>query len=262
MPANYRCLNTGNCEKADRQEVIDLPEGVDPVCPGCGTQLTLARPPEKQAHTVSCVVVSVLLLLLGAFSFYVIKSLLGPPTPPTSPAPAPTIPLAAETPTATTSLATATPAPTTPLIAETPAPTTPLVAATPVAAVVLRIHGSNTIGSKLVPSLVDGFLKQQGATGMHIATGKNPDESEVEATIPGELSRNALKSLRMAPRQLLPICRLPGATSAWLRGKSKPTKQNPVESPAWAICIRPLANMCLAWMGSPLSSTTLTRSTR
>jgi len=188
MPANYRCLNTGNCEKADRKEVIDLPEGVDPVCPGCGAQLTLARPPEKQAHTVSCVVVSVLLLLLGAFSFYVIKSLLGPPTPPTSPAPAPTIPLAAETPTATTSLATATPAPTTPLIAETPAPTTQLVAATPVAAVVLRIHGSNTIGSKLVPSLVDGFLKQQGATGMHIATGKNPDESEVEATIPGELS--------------------------------------------------------------------------
>jgi len=191
MPAVYRCSNVGNCEKADRKEVIDLPEGVDPVCPGCGARLNLAKPPEKQAHTVSCVVVSVLLLLLGAFSFYGIKWLLGPhapSAPPVSPAPAPTVPLVAETPTPTTSLATTTPAPTTPLIAATPAPTTSLVAATPVAAVVLRIHGSNTIGSKLVPSLIDEFLKQQGATGMHTVAGKNADESEVEATLPGESS--------------------------------------------------------------------------
>jgi len=191
MPAVYRCSNIGNCEKADRKEVIDLPEGVDPVCPGCGARLNLEKPPEKQAHTVSCVVVSVLLLLLGAFSFYGIKWLLGPHTPsapPASPAPAPTVPLVAETPTPTTSLATTTPAPTTPLIAATPAPTTSLVAETPVAAVVLRIHGSNTIGSKLVPSLIDEFLKQQGATGMHIVAGKNADESEVEATLSGESS--------------------------------------------------------------------------
>jgi phosphate transport system substrate-binding protein len=187
MPAGYRCLNIGNCEKADRKEVIDLPEGVAPVCPECGAQLTPTKPPEKRAHTVSCVVVSVLLLLLGAVSFYGIKLLLGPHTSSAPPAPAPTMPLVAATPTATTSLATTTPAPTTPLIAATPAPTTSLVAGTPVAAVVLRIHGSNTIGSKLVPSLIDEFLKEQGATSTHIVTGKNADESEVEATFPGEL---------------------------------------------------------------------------
>jgi hypothetical protein len=50
MPADYRCLNIGNCEKADRKEVIDLPEGVDPECPECGAQLTLAKPPEKPVH--------------------------------------------------------------------------------------------------------------------------------------------------------------------------------------------------------------------
>jgi phosphate transport system substrate-binding protein len=191
MPAAYRCSNIGNCQKADRKEMIDLAEGVDPVCPECGAQLTPAKPPEKPVHTVSCVVVSVLLLLLGAFSFYGIKSLLGPQTPSVplaSPAPAQTTPLVAETLTPATSLATTTPAPTTPLIAATPAPTTSLAGETPIATVVLRIHGSNTIGSKLVPALIDEFLKQQGATGMHIVTGKTVDESEVEATFPGESS--------------------------------------------------------------------------
>jgi phosphate transport system substrate-binding protein len=184
MPADYRCQNLGNCKKADRKEVIHLPEGVDPACPECGAQLTLAKP---LAHTVSCIVVSVLLLLGGALLFYGIKSLLEPHSPSAPPATAPTTPLVAETPTPTASLAATTPATTT-LIAKTPDRTTPLIATTPVATVVLRIHGSNTIGSKLVPSLTDEFLKQQGATGMRIVTGKNADESEVEATFPGESS--------------------------------------------------------------------------
>jgi phosphate transport system substrate-binding protein len=68
-----------------------------------------------------------------------------------------------------------------------PAPT-PLVSPTPVATVILRVHGSNTIGSKLVPSLIEEFLKQQGTTSIHTVAGKNADESEIEATFPGESS--------------------------------------------------------------------------
>jgi phosphate transport system substrate-binding protein len=59
--------------------------------------------------------------------------------------------------------------------------------------VVLRLHGSNTIGSTLVPSLIEEFLKQQGATGMHTLAGKNSDEIKIEATLPGESSPGSVE---------------------------------------------------------------------
>jgi len=241
MTTAYRCPNIGNCEKADRKEVISLPEAVDPACPECGAQLTLAKPPPKPMRSIPIIVASVLLLLLGALSFYGIKSLLGRPAPPALASMAPRV---APTPAATAPRVAPTPAATAPLVAPAPTPTAPVVspspATRPVATVILRVHGSNTIGSKLVPSLIDEFLKQQGATGMHIVAGKKVN-----------LRQSALKSSRMAPPQPSPISQATNATSAWLPGRSRPTKQNPVNSPASAICTRPPANMCLALMGSP-----------
>lgn len=51
--------------------------------------------------------------------------------------------------------------------------------------VVLRLHGSNTIGAKLAPELVKAFLQSKGATNIHPVAGDNPEESFIEATLPG-----------------------------------------------------------------------------
>ena len=55
-------------------------------------------------------------------------------------------------------------------------------------AVALRLHGSNTIGAKLAPSLVEAFLKKQGAASIRIIAGANPDEALVSALMPGNAS--------------------------------------------------------------------------
>lgn len=53
--------------------------------------------------------------------------------------------------------------------------------------VVLRLHGSNTIGAEYAPSLIEAFLKKKGATGIKRIPGK-PDEVTIEAVLPGESS--------------------------------------------------------------------------
>lgn len=51
--------------------------------------------------------------------------------------------------------------------------------------VVLRIHGSNTIGSELGPALVIAYLKSIGGTNIR-TTPKQKEESEIVADVPGE----------------------------------------------------------------------------
>jgi serine/threonine-protein kinase len=53
---------------------------------------------------------------------------------------------------------------------------------------VLRLHGSNTIGAKLAPALVEQFLKSQGAAGVRTAATANPEEATVLGTLPGNSS--------------------------------------------------------------------------
>lgn len=45
---------------------------------------------------------------------------------------------------------------------------------------VLRIHGSNTIGTKLMPKLVEGYLKKKGAVQIKTIEGSNPHEERIE----------------------------------------------------------------------------------
>lgn len=52
--------------------------------------------------------------------------------------------------------------------------------------VVLRLHGSNTIGKELVPALCEEFLKYQGATSVGRKPGEKEDETDVEAVLPNE----------------------------------------------------------------------------
>lgn len=53
-------------------------------------------------------------------------------------------------------------------------------------AVILRLHGSNTIGAKLAPALAEEFLKQQGAKEVKRVPGKSPEETNVEGVLPGD----------------------------------------------------------------------------
>ena len=73
----------------------------------------------------------------------------------------------------------------------TPAPTPILAVATspvpvpvpeppPKPEVVFRVHGSNTIGAKLMPSLMEDFLKREGAAKVHRVPGETHEEQSVE----------------------------------------------------------------------------------
>ncbi len=53
---------------------------------------------------------------------------------------------------------------------------------------ILRLCGSNTIGSELAPALAQAFMREKGATGVRvvIVPGANEEEKTVEGTLPGE----------------------------------------------------------------------------
>jgi phosphate transport system substrate-binding protein len=52
--------------------------------------------------------------------------------------------------------------------------------------VVLRLHGSNTIGKELAPALVEGYLKHKGAKNVERVEGATPDEVSLKALLPGD----------------------------------------------------------------------------
>jgi glucose/mannose transport system substrate-binding protein len=52
--------------------------------------------------------------------------------------------------------------------------------------VVLRLHGSNSIGNELVPTLCEDFLKYEGATSLQRKPGAREDEVDIEAVLPNE----------------------------------------------------------------------------
>lgn len=50
-----------------------------------------------------------------------------------------------------------------------------------------RIHGSNTVGEKLAPRLVEAYLMSRGATNIRTAQGNNPSEHAVSAELNGQI---------------------------------------------------------------------------
>jgi len=74
-----------------------------------------------------------------------------------------------------------------------PAPVSQLASPTPsenpARRVELRLHGSNTIGKELGPSLVEAMLKDLGATSIQRHPGAKEDETDVDALLPEEPDR-------------------------------------------------------------------------
>jgi phosphate transport system substrate-binding protein len=59
--------------------------------------------------------------------------------------------------------------------------------------VVLRLHGSNTIGARLAPALAEDFLKLQGAKEVRTVIGSKPEETTVQGTLPGNAAPTVIE---------------------------------------------------------------------
>jgi phosphate transport system substrate-binding protein len=57
----------------------------------------------------------------------------------------------------------------------------------------LRIHGSNTIGSKLAPALVEGFLRKKGATAISAEQGGTPMEKRIIFEMPNKTTLGSVE---------------------------------------------------------------------
>ena len=170
------CTNFGNCTKADDPDrlknPIQIPDGAELVCPQCGAPLTpIGKAPVNVLLPMLLIFALLVFCGIGVGAWYLLKPKPGPVAsnvPATTPAPlreSPSPP-AAITPTST---------PTTPEATPTPPPST----------CPCEIHGSNTIGSKLIASLLEGFLRQEGWSNITRVPGKDPDEYSLQGVVSG-----------------------------------------------------------------------------
>jgi phosphate transport system substrate-binding protein len=157
-----KCSNFGNCSIADSRSPVDVPTGLDFVCHECGKPLLLRGTEGGGSRSnAGLIVAALVVLLLGAagVSWFLLagkdKTEVAVGAPPDRPgAPA------------------------------TSAPGT----------VLLRIAGSNTLGSRLVPALAESYLKGEGATSVARVAGASP----VETSVQGRFPDGSVKSISIA----------------------------------------------------------------
>lgn len=145
-----KCSNFGNCTLADARQSIEVPLGLDFVCTECAKTLVATGPAAVSSSMKNLAVMGGVLLAAGAIAWFLVAGK------------------------ATGSGVTAATL------------GVPSVAATadPKVGVLLKIAGSNTLGSQLVPALAEAFLKSQGATVTKRVPGASPVEVSVQAQMP------------------------------------------------------------------------------
>jgi phosphate transport system substrate-binding protein len=147
-----KCINYELCTKADKRETQAIPEGVDLFCEECKRPLAPlgigSGGGGKSGSNLALIAVALLGLGLlfagGAFLFLRLRS----PTSEGSPSAAPSVASASK------------------------------------GSVLLRLSGSNTIGAKLGPDLVEAWLRSKGATNTRRAVSAK-DETAVIGTLNG-----------------------------------------------------------------------------
>lgn len=138
-PRKGKCTNFGNCANADSQKIIDVPEGVDFLCPECRKQLNLVEVRQSSFPLPLVMLLGLVVIAAGAWF----------------------------------------------LLRHRPAATGNANVVPPTGVnLILRLHGSNTIGAQLGPALAQAFLRQQGAQDVKTVPGK-PDEVTVQGTLSG-----------------------------------------------------------------------------
>jgi phosphate transport system substrate-binding protein len=182
MVGVYKCTNKGNCDKADKEELIRLPIGSPPICEGCGNGLMPSNNNRKTSPVGISnlpILAGILLLLFVSIGFAVWHYWPAPSgcKPPeildvaTKTCQAPKQPPSCISPEVLN-----------PATHICQAPKQPL----PTPGTLLRFHGSNTIGEKLLPALAKGFLAGDGYTNIHTVPGANEEESFIVGEKNGE----------------------------------------------------------------------------
>jgi phosphate transport system substrate-binding protein len=151
-----KCPNIGNCEKADKKELLTIPDGADLICPECGADLvvTQAKPGSGGVGKIAAAIAAV--LVLGLVYLLWPK----PAQPPDQDEKG--------------------------LIVQPPPPSQ-------ARNVILSIHGSNTIGSRLVPELAKAFLERKGASRIEQVPGGKERESFIQGDLNGDTVPEAIE---------------------------------------------------------------------
>ena len=170
MATLYKCPNIGNCDKADKGEIIPIPTGVPTQCPECKANLILVKGARSGGSNnvdsnfaiLGGIVFILLLIGIGVWHFW-----------PSTHDCKLTETLDAATNTCVASKLSCTlPEVLNPVTNSCQIPPPP-----PLIETLLRFHGSNTIGGKLLPALAEAFMKQEGYANVHKMPGPKEDES-------------------------------------------------------------------------------------
>ena len=154
------CSNFGNCSIADARTTVEVPSGLDFVCTECSKPLLLAGSNDEGRNSKTPLVVGALLLLVMGAAWFLLAGKKSAD----------------------------------PVSAVVSAPSKPAAAAPAAATVLLRIHGSNTLGSRLVPALAEAYLKNEGAGDLKRIAGGSP----VEVSVQGRFPDGSVKSIDIA----------------------------------------------------------------
>ncbi|WP_295456293.1 phosphate ABC transporter substrate-binding/OmpA family protein [uncultured Thiodictyon sp.] len=211
MATRYQCPNRGKCGKADSGALIQSEDGSPAACPECGSKLAQ---PQGGGRGLFIGAGALMVLLLGVGILlgqtrtidcaapghwdFVSNSCITPRTqvctapqtvdaltnrcqaPTVAAAPSCTPPAvldpasnSCQAPKAAAAPHCNAPESLDPVTQRCKAPAAPPA---PVAATLLRFHGSNTIGGKLLPALAEAFLKAEGYTQVHRVPGAKDEE--------------------------------------------------------------------------------------
>jgi phosphate transport system substrate-binding protein len=162
MAIQYKCPNIGNCDKADQGELINIITGAPTNCPECNANLMQTKAPKTTNNNVAILggMLAIILLIGAAGAWFFFKDKKDSVPVPNAP----------------TSVVT-------PVVNPTPLPT-PVAAQT-----LLRFHGSNTIGGKLLPAIAIAFLQQEGCSNVQKKDGSNDEESLVVGDCKGNMTQ-------------------------------------------------------------------------
>lgn len=146
-----RCLNIGNCSIANSMKVVSIEDGSEFTCPECGKSLQESAGRQgKQNPLVKPAVIGFALIAAVSGSVFVQRYLSGSKTQDFNPDGAPS-----------------------PVVGNSSAKP------------ILRLVGSNTIGAKLGPELVQGFFQEKGCTQVDLKEPQH-DEFQVSCTLNGQ----------------------------------------------------------------------------
>lgn len=155
-----KCSNFGNCNLADTRQTIVVPLGLDFVCSECGKTLIGSGASHEGSSSTrkNGIIVGVLMALVMALAWVAWSSFKSD-----------------------SSLADAPPASAPPVASTATVPSGNVAA---INTVLLKITGSNTLGSQLVPALAEAYLKTQGASTVRRVPGASPVEVSVQGQMP------------------------------------------------------------------------------